>query len=251
MGMAEYDRIGGSYRTHRRADPRIARQVLAALGGATSVVNVGAGTGSYEPEDGRRVVALEPSATMRAQRPRGAAPCVAGVAGALPFPAGAFGAAMTVLSLHHWPDQRAGLDEMQRVADRQVVLTFEPSVHSSFWMVTEYLPEVDELPGSRPLAAEAIAEHLGGTVEVVPVAADCHDGFFTAFWKRPEAYLDPVVRAGISACSQLPADVVDRAMVRLARDLADGSWAARHADLLDRDEIDGGYRLVVAGAPCR
>jgi SAM-dependent methyltransferase len=248
---AEYDRIGGSYRAHRRPDPRIARQVLAALDGAASILNVGAGTGSYEPDDGRSVIALEPSATMRAQRPAGAAPCVAGVAGALPFPDGAFDAVMTVLSLHHWPDQRAGLDEMRRVADRQVVLTFEPSAHASFWLVAEYLPEVDELPGSRPLATDAIAEHLGGTVELVPVPADCHDGFFTAFWKRPEAYLDPVVRAGISACSQLPTEVVDRAMVRLAADLADGSWSARHGALLDRDEIDGGYRLVVAGLPDR
>jgi SAM-dependent methyltransferase len=251
VASAEYDRIGRTYRAHRRADPRLARQVLAALGDAASVVNVGAGAGSYEPDDGRLVIAVEPSATMRAQRPEGAAPCVAGVAGALPFADGAFDAAMTVLSLHHWPEQRAGLDELRRVAGRQVVLTFEPSMHSAFWVVSDYLPEVVELPGSRPLAADVVAEHLGGRVEVVPVPADCQDGFFTAFWKRPEAYLDPVVRAGISACSQLPAEVVDRAMARLAADLADGSWAARHADLLDRDEIDGGYRLVVADAPGR
>lgn len=245
--MAEYDRIGRTYRAHRRADPRIAQQVLEALGDAQRVLNVGAGTGSYEPDDGRHVVALEPSAAMRAQRPPGAAPCVPGVAGALPFADGAFDAAMTVLSLHHWPDQRAGLDELRRVAPRQVALTFEPAVHSSYWMVAEYLPEVDDLPGSRPLDAATIAEHLGGRVEVVPVPADCQDGFFTAYWNRPEAYLDPVVRAGISACSQLPPDVVDRGVARLAADLADGSWARRHADLVGADTFDGGYRLVVAG----
>ena len=128
-----------------------------------------------------------------------------------------------------------------------VVLTFEPAVHSSYWMVTDYLPEVDALAGSRPLDAEAIAAHLGGRVEVVPVPADCEDGFFTAFWRRPEAYLDPVVRAGISACSQLPDAVVEPAVAQLAADLEDGTWAARHADLLGQDTFDGGYRLVVSG----
>lgn len=245
--MATYDVIGRTYRSHRRTDPRIAQQVVRALGPSATVVNVGAGTGSYEPDDGRAVVAVEPSAAMRAQRPPGAAPCIAGMAESLPFRDGTFDAAMTVLSVHHWRDQRAGLDELRRVARRQLVLTFEPSMHASFWMVAEYLPEVDSLPASHPIPVLEIAEQLGGAVEVVPVPADCVDGFFTAFWKRPEAYLDPIVRAGISACSQLPTDVVDRAMVRLAADLEDGTWARRHADLDALDEYDGGYRLVVAG----
>ena len=247
---AVYDEIGRSYSSHRRPDPRIAAQILDALGDAASVLNVGAGTGSYEPDDGRRVTALEPAATMRAQRPAAAAPCIAGVAGALPFGDGSFDGAMTVLSIHHWPDQRAGLDELARVSRRQVILTFDPGFHASFWMVRDYLPESADLRGSAPLGPDAIASHLGGgAVQVVPVPADCTDGFYWAFWKRPEAYLDPVVRAGISGIAQLPPDIVARGIDRLAADLDTGAWHERNADLLDRHEVDGGYRLVVAGAP--
>lgn len=247
MGSAEYDRIGRSYAGRRQPDPRIAAQILEALGGAERVLNVGAGAGSYEPAD-RSVVALEPSVTMRAQRPGGAAPCVAGVAGALPFADGAFDAAMTVLSLHHWPDQRAGLAELQRVSRRQVILTFDPAFHDRLWVVRDYLPEAADLPGSRPLGVDAIAEHLGrGEVQVVPVPADCLDGFFWAYWRRPEAYLDPSVQASISGIAQLPADVVARGTAALATDLASGRWHERNAHLLERSEIDGGYRLVVAG----
>ena len=245
---AEYDRIGRTYTAYRRADPRIAGQVLAALGGARSVLNVGAGTGSYEPVDGRWVAAIEPSATMRAQRPDGSAPCAAGVAGALPFADGAFDAAMTVLSIHHWPDQRAGLDELRRVSRRQVILTFDPAFHATFWMVRDYLPESASLPGSLPMTPEAIAQHLGGgAVRTVPVPADCTDGFYWAYWKRPEAYLDPAVRAGISGIAQLPHALVAERMAHLADDLSSGAWYERCGALLDLDEIDGGYRLVVAG----
>lgn len=247
MGSAEYDRIGRSYAGRRQPDPRIAAQILEALGGAERVLNVGAGAGSYEPAD-RSVVALEPSVTMRAQRPGGAAPCVAGVAGALPFADGAFDAAMTVLSLHHWPDQRAGLAELQRVSRRQVILTFDPAFHDRLWVVRDYLPEAADLPGSRPLGVDAIADQLGGgEVQVVPVPADCLDGFFWAYWRRPEAYLDPSVQASISGIAQLPADVVARGTAALATDLATGRWHERNAHLLERSEIDGGYRLVVAG----
>ena len=246
--MAEYDRIGQTYTAHRRPDTRIAAQILTALGDAASVLNVGAGTGSYEPEDGRSVVALEPSATMRAQRPPTAAPCVAGVAGALPFADGAFEAAMTVLSIHHWPDPWAGLDELRRVAPRQVVFTFDPAFHNRFWMIRDYLPESATLAGSHPLSPEVIARHLDGRVEVVPVPADCTDGFYWAYWKRPEAYLDPVVRAGISGIAQLSDDVVARGIARLSDDLASGAWHDRQRDLLGADEVDGGYRLIVGGS---
>ena len=245
--MAEYDRIGQSYTAHRVPDPRIAAQILAALGDAGAVLNVGAGAGSYEPDDGRTVLAVEPSATMRAQRPAGAAPCVAGVAGALPFADGSLEAAMTVLSVHHWPDQRAGLEEMRRVAHRQVLLTFDPTFHASFWMVRDYLPESAGLAGSNPLTPDEIARQLKGRVETVSVPADCTDGFFWAFWKRPEAYLDPAVRSGISAIAQLPEEVVARAMDRLAADLDSGAWHDRNRELVACEEIDGGYRLVIAG----
>lgn len=244
-----YDDIGRGYATHRQPDPRIARQVLAALGDAHRVLNVGAGAGSYEPDDGRSVVAVEPSAVMRAQRPLGSAPCVDGVAGALPFADDAFDATLTVFSVHHWPDQRAGLDELRRVAPRNVILTFDPRFHERYWLVRDYLPEAADLPASWPLLPEEMAEHLGGgAVEPVPVPADCLDGFFWAFWRRPEAYLDPVVRACSSGIAQLPDDLVAERMERLAADLASGAWHERNADLLALDEVDAGYRLVVTGA---
>ena len=244
---AIYDGIGHGYASHRQPDPRIERQILEALGQSSRVLNVGAGAGSYEPDDGRTVVALEPSAVMRAQRPHGSAPCVAGVAEALPFPDGGFDATLTVFSIHHWPDQRAGLDELRRVAPRNVLLTFDPAFHDRFWLVRDYLPEMVDLPGSVPLAPDEVCDHLGGgVVEPVPVHADCVDGFFWAYWRRPEAYLDPSVRAGISGTAQLPADLVEARMQRLAADLASGAWHQRNADLLTLDQVDAGYRLVIA-----
>ncbi|MGN6693807.1 MAG: class I SAM-dependent methyltransferase [Aquihabitans sp.] len=244
---AIYDGIGRSYRTHRQPDPRIADQVLWALGDAERVLNVGAGTGSYEPADGRTVVAVEPSETMTAQRPAGSAPCVRGVAGALPFADGSFDATLTSFSIHHWPDERAGLDELRRVAPRNVILTFDPAFHDQFWLVRDYVPEAAEVPGSKPMDPYEIVEHLGGgAVQMVWVPADCQDGFFWAYWRRPEAYLDPVVRAGISGLALLPDDLVAERMERLAADLASGSWHERNADLLALDEVDAGYRLVIA-----
>lgn len=242
-----YDTIGRRYAAHRRPDPRIARQVLAALGDAGSVLNVGAGAGSYEPDDGRTVVAVEPSAVMRAQRPADAAPCVGAVAGALPFADRSFDATLTSFSIHHWPDQRAGLDELRRVASRNVLLTFDPTFHNRFWLVRDYVPEAAQVAGAHPLRPGQIAEHLGGgTVATVPVAADCLDGFFWAYWRRPEAYLDPTVRAGISGLALLPDELVAVRMARLADDLESGAWHERNRDLLDLDEVDAGYRLVIA-----
>lgn len=248
MRSAVYDTIGRGYASHRQPDPRIAAQVMDALGSSRRVLNVGAGAGSYEPGDGRSVIALEPSAVMRAQRPTGAAPCVGGVASALPFPGGCFDATLTVFSIHHWPDQRAGLDELRRVAPRNVILTFDSAFHERFWVVRDYLPEVMDLPGSVPMAPDQICDHLGGgAVACVPVPADCLDGFFWAYWRRPEAYLDPTVRAGISGFAQLPDDLVASRMEHLAADLASGAWHERNAELLALDEVDAGYRLVVAG----
>lgn len=247
--MSTYDRIGRSYRSHRRADPRIADQVVAALGDAHTVLNVGAGAGSYEPSDGRTVVALEPSAVMRAQRPADAAPCVNGVAGELPFGDDSFDATLTTFSIHHWPDQRAGLDELRRVAPRNVILTFDPAFHNEFWLVRDYVPEVADVPAAMAMDPMEILEHLGGgAVQMVWVPADCQDGFFWAYWRRPEAYLDPGVRAGISGLALLPDDLVSERMERLAADLASGAWHERNADLLDLDEIDAGYRLIIAEA---
>lgn len=246
--MAIYDRIGGGYATTRRADPRIGRHLTDALAGAGRVVNVGAGPGSYEPEGAGRVVAVEPSAVMRAQRRTGAAPCVEAVAADLPFADGSFDAAMAVLTVHHWPDPFAGLDELRRVARRQVILTFDPDAHLGLWLVHDYLPEMLELTGSNPPTSSAIADHLGGgSVGMVPIPADCLDGFLWAYWRRPSAYLDPAVQASISGIAQLPAALVAQRMARLAADLDSGRWLERNHDLLDRDEVDGGFRLVVCG----
>jgi len=240
-----YDVIGSIYARHRRPDPRVADQIDRALGDATAVVNVGAGTGSYEPA-GRTVVAVEPSGVMIGQRPVGSAPVVQAVAEHLPFPDRTFGAAMALLTIHHWIDVAAGLTEMARVARRLVVFTFDPTVHNSFWLFEDYVPESVALPSSNTVGPDAVAEIVGADrIEVVPVPADCIDGFNWAYWRRPHAYLDPDVRACISGLALLDDDLVARRMGRLRADLDDGTWTARHGHLLGIDSIDGGLRLVV------
>jgi SAM-dependent methyltransferase len=244
--MALYDRIGRSYAARRRPDPRIAAALAQALGAAQSVVNVGAGTGNYEPTD-RRVVAVEPSAVMIAQRGKSAAPVVRAVAEALPFAAGAFDAAQALLTVHHWADLGRGLAELRRVARRVVVFTHDAAALGDFWLIRDYLPEImPDVARSMP-PVSAIARALDtADVRIVPVPFDCHDGFLCAYWHRPEAYLDPVVRAGISCFPALPPTVVDAALRRLADDLATGAWQARNQGLSAATAMDFGYRLVVA-----
>ena len=244
--MTAYDEIGRLYRKHRRPDPRIAAQVFAALGDARTVVNVGAGAGSYEPGD-RDVVAVEPSAVMIAQRPAGAAPVIQGVAEALPLPSDRFDAALAVLTVHHWSDQAAGLAELARVSRRQVVLCFDLDVSHSNWIVADYLPELRAIEDARAPSPSWIAEQLGpgSRIEVVPIPADCTDGFQNAYWRRPDAYLDPEVRACTSTLAVLDGAALQRGLGRLADDLATGTWRARHHDLLSQDTLDAGYRLVV------
>ena len=238
-----YDRIGSGYTTTRREDPRIARAIHAALGDARSVLNVGAGTGSYEPRD-RAVVAVEPSAVMIAQRPPGAAPVVRASAESLPFPDDSFDAAMAVLSDHHWADRAGGLRELRRVArERTVVFTWDQSLADAFWLIRDYLPAFKRLPG---MPIEDVARSLGGArVEPVPVPWDCVDGFFHAFWRRPEAYLDPRVRAGTSVFARLDDRDVAEMVRRLRADLESGVWEQRNAGLRALDELDCGHRLVV------
>jgi SAM-dependent methyltransferase len=243
-----YQRIGVGYGGYRREEPSWRRAITAALGEASSVVNVGAGAGSYEPSD-RRVVAVEPSTVMLAQRSPTAAPAVRAVAEALPFRDGGFDASLAILTVHHWSDPDAGLAELRRVAQRQIVVTWDPDVvGTSFWFTRDYLPEALEREIGLPTVRE-IASGLGGrsVVSVLEVPHDCRDGFFAAYWKRPWAYLDPDVRAAISACALLDQRLVTRAVEQLARDLHDGTWAERYAELAACDSLDLGYRLVVAG----
>jgi SAM-dependent methyltransferase len=243
--VAAYDEIGRGYGRVRRADPRIARRIEAAVGEGARVINVGAGTGSYEPPG--TVVAVEPSAVMIAQRPPDAAPCVQASAEALPFGDGAFDVALAVLTIHHWSDLAAGIGELRRVAHRQVILTFDCDRTADFWLVRDYLPESVALDRQRlPPLAHIIALLGGARVDPVPVPHDCADGFFGAYWRRPHAYLDPAVRAGISNFALLGDDVTP-GLERLAADLASGEWTRRNAALLDLDEIDLGYRLLVSG----
>jgi SAM-dependent methyltransferase len=244
-----YREFGRGYAEVRRPDPRVARQLHAALGDAATVINVGAGAGSYEPTD-RVVLAVEPSATMLAQRPPGSAPAVCAGADALPCVDGQFDAALASLTAHHWPDLGAGLAELCRVSRRQVVFTWDFEVMARFWLVADYLPEIAER--ERALATlDAIVDGLAAlgrriTVAPVDVPWDCTDGFFAAYWRRPERYLDPAVGAGTSAIVALPDAVRRSGLDRLADDLRTGAWERGHRDLLERDALDVGYRVVVA-----
>ena len=245
MGSAVlYDSIGVSYAGTRGTDPRIAAQIWAALGDAVTVLNVGAGTGSYEPPD-RQVLAVEPSAVMRSQRPRDAAPCVAAVAEALPFADESFDASMAIATVHHWREPIVGLRELRRVARRVVVLTFDPACLSRFWLTRDYLPELMGLLAEHPPLAEKAAA-LGARIEAVLIPWDCADGFFEAYWRRPAAYLDADVRRGMSAWARLGDQVEERAVRHLRDDLESGRWAERNRDLVDLDAADLGLRLLIA-----
>ena len=243
--MALYDDIGRGYAGARIPDPRIAAQIHAGLGDARTILNVGAGTGSYEPHD-RQVVALDPSFVMLAQRAHDAAPAVCGVAEALPFADGMFDAALATLTLHHWQDLAGGVAELRRVARRAVVLTFDTVFELDQWIVHEYLPE---MPGQQlfdfPVIEDLVAM-LDATVEIVPIPRDCIDGFTGAYWARPEAYLNPAIRAGMSSMQTLDQALVESRMARLAEDLASGAWDDKHGYLRELDELDLGYRLLVS-----
>ncbi|WP_329557149.1 MerR family transcriptional regulator [Streptomyces sp. NBC_00696] len=247
LGARLYDAIGGAYTTTRRTEPRIAAQIWDALGDARSVLNVGAGTGSYEPAD-RDVTAVEPSAVMRGQRPAGSAPCVDATAEQLPFEDQSFDAAMAVSTVHHWGDVAAGLREMRRVARRVVVLTFdtdEPGWMDRFWLTRDYLPEFADVLATFPSLA-GMADAIGARVEPVPVPWDCADGLFEAYWRRPEVYLEDHVRRAASVWTRVGPQAEQRAVHSLTDDLATGRWAERNSDLAERDIADLGLRLLTA-----
>ena len=243
-----YDTIGGGYQKQRVPDPRIARRILHALGDATKICNVGAGTGSYEPED-RQVTAVEPSQAMIAQRTN-AHPVICATAENLPFESQFFDAAMAVLTIHHWVDVNRGLSEMKRIAPRQVIFTFDPMMNETFWLTRDYLPESIELDHKRGVPLQHVMDSLNTTsVQTIEIPHDCMDGFQGAYWRRPAEYLKADVRASISTFAQLPATVVQPAMRKLSDDLASGAWTSRYAHLLEKESLDLGYRLVVGQEP--
>jgi len=237
-----YDTIGRGYSRHRRADPRIRNAILRALG-AGSVVNVGAGTGSYEPSK-RRVVAVEPSMDMIRQRRAHAAPVVQASATHLPFRDASFDASLAVLTIHHWPDWRIGVQELARAArGRVVLLTWDPSA-AGFWLVRDYFPEVLSVDRRIFPSVEALTSELGRVrVEPVAVPHDCTDGFLGAYWRRPHAYLRPSVRRAISTFAR--ARGVDAGIRRLRADLNSGEWQRRNSSILGLDSLDLGYRLII------
>jgi SAM-dependent methyltransferase len=241
-----YETIGHGYAKVRRPDPRIEARLHQALGDAQTVVNVGAGTGSYEPRD-RWVLAVEPSEVMRSQRPPDRAPAIAGTAERLPLDDDAVDAAMAVLTIHHWEDPARGLRELRRVArDRVVVLTYDLDAVDGLWLL-QYLPEALAKDRERFPATSEIVDVLGhATVDVMPIPADCQDGFMHAFLCRPEAYLDPAVRAAQSGWHGLPAGAENRAVTTLAADLASGAWDERHGHWRRLADYDGGLRLIVS-----
>lgn len=242
-----YDVIGQRYAETRRPEPAVREAIHAALGGARSVLNVGAGAGSYEPAD-RAVIAVEPSPAMIRQRPAGSAPVVRGVAGALPFADRSFDAAMASLTIHHWPDLAGGLAELARVArDRIVVFTRDPA-QALFWLTDDYFPAIGAIDAAVFPSLETLARHLGPPrVDPVPIPHDCRDGFLAAHWRRPERYLDPAVRAGISAFASIADPTAG--LARLAEDLESGRWRERHGALLERAELDAGYRVLTFFPP--
>jgi len=242
-----YDSIGTQYTRGRRADPSIADAIWEALDGADSIVNVGAGSGSYEPLN-RRVVAIEPSMVMIRQRRPDAPPAICATAESLPFADRSFDAAMAVLTVHHWSDKRLGLLEMRRVARGPVVIFMaDRDEIGSWWLPAEYFPATARHVESRSYPLELVADALGEVdVVSVPIPANCRDGFEGAYWSRPNAFLDPAVWGSMSALQMIPESDRGAGMTRLTRDLESGEWERRFGYLAALDHFDVGYRLVVS-----
>ncbi|HWA54686.1 MAG TPA: class I SAM-dependent methyltransferase [Solirubrobacterales bacterium] len=245
MSLPAYDSVGLNYSEFRRADPRIEARLWAALGDAQSIVNVGAGSGSYEPRD-REVIAVEPSPVMIAQRAGGAAPAIEGVAEALPLAAKSVDAAVGVFTIHHWDDLAAGIAEMRRVARKRIVLlTIDAEVNAGIWTLAEYFPEAmraeeEKMPRMRVL--ETLLP--GAEIEAVPMPSRCQDEFTSALWDRPEMFLDPAVLRASSLWHALPTETIERGQARLRADLQSGRWDVRHGHLRTLPELDIGLRLV-------
>jgi SAM-dependent methyltransferase len=244
-----YDVIGAEYATTRRGDPRVATLIREALGDARTIVNVGAGTGSYEPRD-RDVVAIEPSEVMLAQRDPDGPPAILAGAYPLPFEDQSMDAAMAILTIHHWDEDRErGVREMRRVARGPVViLTYDPEVSGRMWLLADYLPEVAELDRRIFPSLDELARWLGAeiTVREVPIPRDTPDWSLGSFWAHPERVLDAKARNATSGFARMPPEVVDRVVEAVGRDLRNGTWDARHGHLRGLDEYDAGLRLLVS-----
>jgi ubiquinone/menaquinone biosynthesis C-methylase UbiE len=245
VSVPAYNRLGLNYSDFRRSEPRIEAAIWEALGDARSVVNVGAGAGSYEPTD-REVIAVEPSPVMIAQRPEGAAPALEGVAEALPLDDKSVDAAMAVLTIHHWPDREAGLAEMRRVARRRIVLlTIDPEKNSEVWTLAEYFPEAMAQERQLMPSFESLVASLpGATVEAVPAPSRCRDEFTSALWDRPELFLDAEILRSSSLWHRLSPAAIERGQERLRADLESGAWDEKHGHLRTLPELDIGLRLV-------
>jgi SAM-dependent methyltransferase len=240
-----YDRTGLTYSATRRPDPRVGAVINGALRDMGTIANIGAGTGSYEPAG--TVIAVEPSRVMITQRPPGSAPVVQAVAEQLPIRSHIVDAALAVLTVHHWSDLERGIAEMSRIARRRVViLTWDHNVFRRFWLVREYLPAAAQTDADLAVPVKKIVALLDEpTVIPVPVPHDCVDGFGGAYWRRPHAYLDLAVQAGMSLFALTPKSSLSEGLSRLSADLSSGEWDRRHRDLLDRQYLDLGYRLLV------
>jgi uncharacterized protein (DUF1330 family) len=246
---ARYDRIGAGYARVRAEDPSLRAAVVSALGEARTVLNVGAGAGSYEPRD-RAVLAVEPSDVMAAQRPADAAPALRAFAEELPLRDRSFDAAMAILSLHHWDaGQERGVREMRRVARGPVVIvTIDPRLSGTMWLLRDYLPEVAQLDFRIFPPPETIAEWLGGDVHIesVPISRDTPDWMLLSYWAHPERVLDSEARAATSGFARMPPAVVDRVVEAVRRDLSDASWDRKYGALRGLNSYDAGLRLITA-----
>lgn len=245
-GDADYSVIGTGYRRYRQPEPRIAAMIHRGLGDARTVLNVGAGAGAYEPL-GREVTAIEPSASMRQQRPAHLVAALDGVAEELPFDDRSFDASMATFTVHQWKDLDRGLREMRRVTRGPVlVLTCDPSRLSRFWL-DDYVPEVTRIEAQRYPAIESIQAGLGDRCEVwpVPIPLDCADGFGEAYYGRPEWLLDPAARRACSAWSFIDAEVEKRFSRRLGSDIADGTWDRKFGHLRTQAQFEGSLMLIV------
>jgi SAM-dependent methyltransferase len=245
MATALYDSIGKYYRNYRLPDTRISAVVCREFADARVIVNIGAGVGSYEPAD-KEVVAVEPSRVMIDQRRKHKTAIVCARAEALPFRQDTFDCAMAILTIHHWSDVEKGLHEALRVAKGKIVLLTWIGFVSRFWLL-DYLPQIESIDEPIFPSIERLSAWIGPVRSVVvPIPHDCADGFLCAYWRRPEAYLDEEVRSAISTFSRV--HNIEEGLKRLRNDISTGLWHERYSDLLEKNEIDFGYRVVVSGA---